>query len=73
MRRTCSSTIPAGDQVSSQPHASVRKRVRISVPYGVWTTSGWNWIPKIDRSRSSIAATGEALEDASAVNPGGGS
>ena len=30
---------------SSQPATSRRKRSRISVPYGVWTTSGWNWIP----------------------------
>ena len=29
----------------SQPAISRRKRSRISVPYGVWTTSGWNWIP----------------------------
>ena len=29
----------------SQPAISRRKRVRTSVPYGVCTTSGWNWIP----------------------------
>ncbi len=32
IRRTCSSTIEAADQVRSQPHTSVRKRVRISWP-----------------------------------------
>ena len=35
----------AGDQCSLQPAISRRKRSRISVPCGVWTTSGWNWIP----------------------------
>jgi hypothetical protein len=40
MRRTCSSTIDAADHVVSQPQISVRKRVRISSPYGVCTTSG---------------------------------
>ena len=35
----------AGDHFSRQPQTSRRKRVRISVPYGVWTTSGWNWMP----------------------------
>ena len=43
------------------------------VPYGVCTTSGWNWMPYRPRSESSIAATGDSDDDASAVNPGGGS
>jgi hypothetical protein len=42
---TCSAMTEAGDQRSRQPAISRRKRVRISLPYGVWTTSGWNWIP----------------------------
>jgi hypothetical protein len=31
--------------VLSQPQMSVRKRSRIALPYGVCTTSGWNWMP----------------------------
>ena len=43
------------------------------VPYGVCTTSGWNWMPYSPRSVSSIAATGDSVEDASAAKPGGAS
>ena len=45
IRSTCSSITDAAVQVRSQPQMSPRKRSRICVPYGVWTTSGWNWIP----------------------------
>ena len=45
MRAICSSTIDAADHVMSQPQTSRRKRLSTSWPYGVWTTSGWNWIP----------------------------
>ena len=45
MRAICSSTIDAADHVMSQPQTSRRKCVSTSWPYGVWTTSGWNWIP----------------------------
>ena len=45
IRRIWSSTIDAADHVRSQPHTSVRNLVRISWPYGVCTTSGWNWMP----------------------------
>ena len=45
----------------------------MSVPCGVCTTSGWNWIPYRPRSGDSSAATGEAGDEASAVKPGGGS
>jgi hypothetical protein len=37
----------------------------------VWTTSGWNWIPYSPRSVSSTAATGDSVELASGVKPGG--
>ena len=43
------------------------------MPYGVWTTSGWNWIPYRPRSAFSIAATGDSVEAASSANPGGAS
>ena len=43
------------------------------MPYGVCTTSGWNWMPYSPRSTSSSAATGDCVDDASAVKPGGGS
>ena len=45
MRAICSSTIEAADHAMSQPQTSPRKRLRMSCPYGVWTTSGWNWMP----------------------------
>ena len=45
MRATCSSTIEAADQVRSQPQTSPRNVLRMSCPKGVWTTSGWNWMP----------------------------
>jgi hypothetical protein len=37
--------IEAGDHVRAQPQMFSRKFVRIAWPYGVWTTSGWNWMP----------------------------
>ncbi len=70
---TCSSMIDAGDQSPSQPQTSKRKLLRMSVPCGVWTTSGWNWMPYRPRSGDSSAATGEAGDEASATKPGGGS
>ena len=39
----------------------------------MWTTSGWNWIPYSPRSTCSTAATGDSVDDASAVKPGGAS
>ena len=72
MRSTCSSTIDAADHVRSAPQTSARKCLRTSWPYGVWTTSGWNWMPYICRSTDSNAATGDCVDDASAVKPGGG-
>ena len=38
---------------------------------GVCTTSGWNWMPYSPRATSSSAATGDSVEDASAVKPSG--
>jgi hypothetical protein len=60
-------------QFMSQPAMSRRKVSRMVVPYGVWTTSGWNWIPYSPRSTSSIAATGDSVEDARAAKPSGAS
>ena len=40
-----SSTIEAALHVMSQPQTSPRNVLRMSCPKGVWTTSGWNWIP----------------------------
>jgi hypothetical protein len=57
----------------SQPQMSSRKRRSTSVPYGVCTTSGWNWMPYSARSVSSNAATGDSDDDASATAPAGGS
>ena len=73
MRRICSSATDAAFQAMSQPQMSSRKRVRICVPYGVCTTSGWNWMPYSCCSVSSNAATGDSDDDASAVMPGGAS
>ena len=33
------------DVAGCEQQWSPRKRVRISFPKGVWTTSGWNWMP----------------------------
>ena len=41
----CSSMIDAALHERSQPQMSSRNVVRICWPYGVWTTSGWNWMP----------------------------
>ena len=37
--------LKAALQSIEQPQMSSRKRRSTSVPYGVWTTSGWNWMP----------------------------
>ena len=37
--------IEAALQLRSHSQMSDRNVVRICCPYGVWTTSGWNWIP----------------------------
>ena len=42
-------------------------------PYGVCTTSGWNWMPYSPRSASSTAATGDSVVLASGEKPGGAS
>ena len=73
IRSICSSAIEAADQSIERPQMSRRKVSRICVPYGVCTTSGWNWIPYRPLSRCSRAATGDSVDDASAVKPGGAS
>jgi hypothetical protein len=45
IRAICSWTIDAADHVDSHPQTSPRKVLRMSCPNGVWTTSGWNWMP----------------------------
>ena len=45
IRSICSSITDAGLHERSQPQTSSRKFVSTCWPYGVWTTSGWNWIP----------------------------
>jgi hypothetical protein len=42
---TCSAITDCGDHCCSQPATSRRKRVEDLGAVGVWTTSGWNWIP----------------------------
>ncbi len=39
-------TKAAGSQVSEHSQTRVRKLARSCLPAGVWTTSGWNWMPK---------------------------
>ena len=48
------------------------KLARISLPFGVCTTSGWNWSP-ISPWSLAMAANGVDSLAASARNPGGGS
>jgi hypothetical protein len=45
IRAICSSATDAALQAMSQPQTSRRKVSRIFEPYGVCTTSGWNWMP----------------------------
>jgi hypothetical protein len=42
IRSTASVMMLTGVQSGVQPHASKRKFLRISVPYSVCLTSGWN-------------------------------
>ena len=65
--------IEAGLQSRAQPQTSSRNVVSTCCPYGVWTTSGWNWMPYRPRSTSSTAATGDSVELPAAVKPGGAS
>ena len=53
------------------PQASSRKLRSILAPLSVWVTSGWNWIPNRDRSRSWAATTGTVDVEAVASKPGG--
>ena len=48
--------------------AKLRSR---SAPRGVWTTSGWNWTPKMRRARSCTAAKGALAVEATGSKPGG--
>ena len=58
IRSTCSSMNCSAVHVGGAWQASSTKWRSMSVPRGVWATSGWNWTAKRPRSRSSIAATG---------------
>ena len=48
----------AGVQVGAAPAMPMTKLRRTSRPRGVWTTSGWNWIPYRLRSGSARPANG---------------
>ena len=49
----------AGVQVGEAPAIPSTKLRRTSRPAGVWTTSGWNWMPYRPRSGAASPATGE--------------
>ena len=66
-----SSAIFAGVQFCSNPAISVRKRTRISWPWGECSTSGWYCTPAIRRAAHSNAATGAPAEEAVTVKPSG--
>jgi hypothetical protein len=51
---------------------SNRKVEMISLPRGVWATSGWNCTANSGKVRCSNAATGELGLDAVATKPSGG-
>ncbi|MBP1705305.1 MAG: Bacterial Ig-like domain (group 3), partial [Chloroflexi bacterium] len=48
----------AGVHVGRAPAIPVTKLRRMSRPCGVWTTSGWNWIPYSRRAGSAMPANG---------------
>ncbi len=73
IRATSVSTKCSGVQSGSQPQTPNRKLPRISLPRGVWATSGWNWTPKSGLVSCSIAATGEFSLLAVTRHPGGAS
>ena len=54
-----------------QPQMPWMKLARMSLPRGVWTTSGWNWMPKSRRLRSSMAANSELSVVATVRKPVG--
>ena len=58
---TADSMIETWVQAAGVPHTSWANRARNSEPRAVWTTSGWNWTPKMRRSWSPKAATGDPL------------
>ncbi len=72
MSATVASTKDAGVQVGAAPAMSTTKLRRISLPRGVWATSGWNWMPYSPRSVS--ASPAKAVESLWAVGtkPSGG-
>ena len=68
---TVDSTKFAGVQLGSIPAMPVTKLRRTARPRGVWTTSGWNWIPYRLRAGASRPANGVDSVCAVAWNPSG--
>ena len=67
---TLASMIETWVQPAGDPHTSWANLAMNSEPRAVWTTSGWNWTPKIRRSWSPNAATGEPALLARTSKPG---
>ncbi len=61
----------AGVQVGLAPAMPTTKLRSTSRPAGVWTTSGWNWIPHRFRSGAARPAKGDESVWAVDVNPSG--
>ncbi len=68
---TCCSMIDTCVHAGRQPHTSMRKWSKTSLPRSVCTTSGWNCRPKSRRSGSCMAATGAPGVVAVATKPSG--
>ncbi len=58
MPATVASTKFAAVQVGRAPAMPMTKLRRTSRPWGVWTTSGWNWIAYRPRDGSTKLASG---------------
>ena len=69
---TVEPTNEPGVQSPRAPAMPRAKLARISFPFGVWTTSGWNWRPIRPWSLARAAYGVDSLE-AMVRNPGGGS
>jgi hypothetical protein len=61
----------AGVHVGLAPAIPTTKLRSTSRPRGVWTTSGWNWMPYRLRDSSMRPANGDESVWAVAWNPGG--
>ena len=68
---TACSTNDAIDQEPAAPHTRNRKLARISLPRGVWATSGWNCTQAMRRASLTKAAAGELGLSPTSSKPGG--